>query len=77
RDRGYVQSELGFDANACAVLSASGTPSPDINQGGDRADPLEQGAGDQGLMIGYATNETDGQMPAPVTSAHRLVQRQA
>jgi S-adenosylmethionine synthetase len=59
------------------ALSAIGKQSPDINQGVDRADPLEQGAGDQGLMFGYATNETDVLMPAPVTYAHRLVQRQA
>lgn len=68
---------MGFDANSCAVLSAIGKQSPDINQGVDRADPLEQGAGDQGLMFGYATNETDVLMPAPITYAHRLVQRQA
>ena len=68
---------MGFDANSCAVLSAIGKQSPDINQGVDRTDPLEQGAGDQGLMFGYATNETDVLMPAPVTYAHRLVQRQS
>src|SRR5476651_70773 len=77
REIGYVNSEMGFDANSCAVLSAIGKQSPDINQGVDRSDPLEQGAGDQGLMFGYATNETDVLMPAPVTYAHRLVQRQA
>ncbi len=77
REIGYVHSDMGFDANSCAVLSAIGKQSPDINQGVDRADPLEQGAGDQGLMFGYATNETDVLMPAPVTYAHRLVQRQA
>lgn len=77
REIGYVHSDMGFDANSCAVLSAIGKQSPDINQGVDRADPLEQGAGDQGLMFGYATNETDVLMPAPITYAHRLVQRQA
>ncbi len=77
REIGYVHSDMGFDANSCAVLSAIGKQSPDINRGVDRADPLEQGAGDQGLMFGYATNETDVLMPAPITYAHRLVQRQA
>ncbi|MGL4859514.1 MAG: methionine adenosyltransferase, partial [Enterobacteriaceae bacterium] len=74
---GYISSEMGFDANSCAVLSAIGKQSPDINQGVDRDDPLSQGAGDQGIMFGYATNETDVLMPAAITYAHRLMERQA
>jgi len=77
RDIGYTSSEMGFDADSCAVLNVVGKQSPDINQGVDRTDPREQGAGDQGLMFGYATNETDVYMPAPVTYAHRLVKKQA
>lgn len=77
REIGYIHSDMGFDADSCAVLNAIGKQSADINQGVDRVDPLQQGAGDQGLMFGYATNETDVLMPAPITYAHRLVERQA
>ncbi|MFQ3175574.1 MAG: S-adenosylmethionine synthetase [Psychromonas sp.] len=77
RNIGYTSSEMGFDADSCAILNVIGKQSPDINQGVDRSDPREQGAGDQGLMFGYATNETDVFMPAPITYAHHLVKRQA
>jgi S-adenosylmethionine synthetase len=77
REIGYTHSDMGFDADSCAVLNAIGKQSPDINQGVDRTRPEDQGAGDQGLMFGYASDETDVLMPAPVTFAHRLVKRQA
>lgn len=74
---GYTHSDMGFDGRSCAVLNAIGKQSPDINQGVARADPLAQGAGDQGIMFGYATNETSSYMPAAITYAHRLMERQA
>ncbi|KFZ28490.1 S-adenosylmethionine synthetase [Pseudidiomarina atlantica] len=77
RDIGYTHSDMGFDGASCAVLNAIGKQSPDINQGVDREVLEEQGAGDQGLMFGYASNETDVLMPAPITYAHRLMERQA
>ena len=76
-DIGYDSSEMGFDGASCGVVNIIGKQSPDIAQGVDRKDERKQGAGDQGMMFGYATNETDVLMPAPITLAHRLVKRQA
>ena len=77
REIGYDSSEIGFDWASCAVLNAIGKQSADIAQGVDETADHEQGAGDQGLMFGYASSETDVLMPAPITYAHRLVKRQA
>ena len=76
-DIGYNSSDVGFDGQTCAVMSLIGKQSSDIAMGVDRDTKEHQGAGDQGLMFGYASNETDVLMPAPITYAHRLVKRQS
>jgi S-adenosylmethionine synthetase len=77
RDIGYTDLELGIDPDQCKVMNVLGMQSSDIAMGVDETSEHEQGAGDQGLMFGYATNETDVYMPAPITYAHRLVKKQA
>lgn len=77
KDIGYNSSEMGFDGDSCAVLSAIGKQSPDIAQGVDNQQTKKLGAGDQGLMFGYASRETDVFMPAPIAYAHRLMEKQA
>ena len=76
-DIGYDSSEVGYDGHTCSIVNIIGKQSPDIDRGVNRESPEEQGAGDQVLMFGYATNETEVLMPAPIYYAHELVKRQS
>ena len=76
-DIGYTSSDVGFDGHTCGILNVIGKQSPDINQGVDRKKPEDQGAGDQGLMFGYATNENRDFMPPAIHLSHRLVEQQS
>lgn len=77
REIGYTSSDMGFNANSCTIINAIGKQSIDIKKGLNSINPIEQGAGDQGIMFGYANNENDVLMPTPIIYAHKLVKQQA